>query len=204
MSAFAIDPTTGLGVADESLKVKVFRPFFIQLSLPYSIIRGESVALRALVFNYQKTPVRAEVSMDNVKGQFDFAGEAVGAKKSTRQVTIPAFDAVAVNFVITPKQLGNIDIVVKATTDHAGDAIDRKLLVKPEGQPQYFNKAMFVRMDEGAAKMQKTFTVDVPANFVPGSLLAKVSGIADILGPSMNHIDDLLHMPYGCGEQNMM
>jgi CD109 antigen len=31
-----------------------------------------------------------------------------------------------------------------------------------------------------------------------------VSAIGDILGPTVNNLDDLLRMPYGCGEQNML
>ena len=191
------------------LQITVFRPFFLKLSLPYSIIRGESVALQVLVFNYQNKPVTAEVVMHNEKDEFEFAygcnliGDEVNEKRKT--VTVPAFDGVSVSFVITPKKLGNIDIKLRATADNAGDAIVRKLLVKPEGQTQYFNKALFVRMDaKSADKVEKNFSIEVPANAVPGSVRVKVSGISDILGPTVNHIDDLLRMPYGCGEQNMM
>ena len=85
-------------------------------------------------------------------------------------------------------------------------------MVKPEGQTQHFNKAMFIKLDGGAAsnnngaanQVKRNFTVDIPHNAVPGSVKVKVSGISDILGPTVNHIDDLLRMPYGCGEQNMM
>ena len=186
----------------------MFRPFFLKLSLPYSIIRGESVALQVLVFNYQNKPVTAEVVMHNEKDEFEFASadNQIGEAKETRKtVTVPALDGVSVSFVITPKKLGNIDIKLRATADNAGDAIVRKLLVKPEGQTQYFNKALFVRMDaKSADKVEKNFSIEVPANAVPGSVRVKVSGISDILGPTVNHIDDLLRMPYGCGEQNMM
>ncbi len=33
-------------------QITVFKPFFVTLNLPYSIIRGEEFALQALVFNY--------------------------------------------------------------------------------------------------------------------------------------------------------
>ena len=182
----------------------MFRPFFIQLSLPYSIIRGESVSLKVLVFNYQKAPVQAEVVMENLKDEFDFVDETVGKEELPRLVSIGAFDGVTVNFVITPKKLGSIDIKVRAITDTAGDAVVRKLLVKAEGQTQYFNKAFFIRMDQKGQFVKRGFAIDVPPIVVPGSLKAKVSGISDILGITLNNIDNLLHMPYGCGEQNMM
>ena len=34
------------------LQLKVFRPFFLSLNLPYSVTRGEQVILHVLVFNY--------------------------------------------------------------------------------------------------------------------------------------------------------
>ncbi len=41
----------GFGLAPP-VKLTVFQPFFLELSLPYSIIRGESFELKATVFNY--------------------------------------------------------------------------------------------------------------------------------------------------------
>ena len=34
------------------IQLRVFRPFFIRLNLPYSVKRGEKFALQVLVFNY--------------------------------------------------------------------------------------------------------------------------------------------------------
>ena len=33
----------------------MFRPFFIRLDLPYSVKRGEKLALQVLVFNYMES-----------------------------------------------------------------------------------------------------------------------------------------------------
>jgi len=35
-----------------SFKVEAFRPFFVSLNLPYSVVRGEHLVLEADVFNY--------------------------------------------------------------------------------------------------------------------------------------------------------
>uniref|UniRef100_A0A1I7WRZ9 A2M domain-containing protein n=1 Tax=Heterorhabditis bacteriophora TaxID=37862 RepID=A0A1I7WRZ9_HETBA len=51
-SAFAINDNSGLGVAPTTAKLRVFRPFFIRLNLPYSVKRGEKFALLVLIFNY--------------------------------------------------------------------------------------------------------------------------------------------------------
>ena len=52
--------------------MKVFRPFFVAMDLPYSVIRGEIVAIQIVVFNYMNKAVTAEVLLTN-EGQFDFA-----------------------------------------------------------------------------------------------------------------------------------
>lgn len=194
------------------LKINVFRPFFIKLSLPYSIIRGESVAIQAIIFNYQNKAISAEVVMENPKDEFQFTNAAneieFGGNDEIREkrktVTIPSMDGVSVTFLITPKKLGYIDIKMSARSDNAGDAVIRKLLVKPEGQTQYYNKALFVKSDQPDTMVKKNISVEIPNNAVPGSVKIHVSGISDILGPTVNHLDDLLRMPYGCGEQNMM
>lgn len=52
--------------------MKVFKPFFISVDLPYSVIRGEIVGIQIVVFNYMNKDVTAEVLLTNM-GQFDFA-----------------------------------------------------------------------------------------------------------------------------------
>lgn len=48
--AFCVS-SRGLGLAPP-VQLTVFQPFFLELSLPYSIIRGEVFELKATVFNY--------------------------------------------------------------------------------------------------------------------------------------------------------
>lgn len=44
----------GFGLAARK-EITVFQPFFLELSLPYSIVRGEQFELKATVFNYQSS-----------------------------------------------------------------------------------------------------------------------------------------------------
>lgn len=39
---------------------------------------------------------------------------------------------------------------------------------------------------------------------VSDSQRAFVSVVGDVMGPALSNLDDLLRMPYGCGEQNMV
>lgn len=54
-------------------KLEVFQPFFVSTNLPYSIKRGEVVAIPIVVFNYMNEDVEAEVTLDNSLGELEFA-----------------------------------------------------------------------------------------------------------------------------------
>ena len=60
-SGFAINEQQGLGVAKPA-NLKAFQPFFISLTLPYSVIRGEDVTIPAAVFSYLDRSICLTVS----------------------------------------------------------------------------------------------------------------------------------------------
>nr|BAJ05272.1 CD109-like molecule [Diadumene lineata] len=209
-SAFAISPNTGFGIGATKPKLQVFQPFFISLDLPYSIVRGEEVAIKALVFNYQEQPQEVTVTF---KGSKDFA--AINELSSPRGnheqesvdiqevLTIPAGEGRAVAFPIKPKTLGKIPIIVQAQSEVASDAVKRTILVKPEGVPNSYSYSVMIDLNT-TSTFTKTLDLALPKSAVKGSAYAKVTIIGDILGSSLNNLDDLLRMPYGCGEQNMV
>ena len=50
-SGFALSSAHGMGIANEAV-LKVFQPFFVQMTLPYSVVRGEEIPVTVTVFNY--------------------------------------------------------------------------------------------------------------------------------------------------------
>lgn len=212
LSAFSMNEAHGLGLSDGSTMVRVFRPFFIKLNLPYSIIRGETVSIQAIVFNYSKRPSAARVTLENPHNEFEFVEAAnsiedehkSSSSSESRLVNIPPEDGVSVSFLIQPRKLGHIDIRVLAQGEFAGDAIVKKLLVKAEGQVQHFNKAMLLNLSGPQSVVKRNVSIEVPANAVEGSQKVFVAVVGDILGAGLSNVDDLLRLPYGCGEQNMI
>lgn len=63
----------GLGLTKSPSKLNVFQPFFISLNLPYSIKRGEVVAIQIVVFNYMDNAVSATVTLENPDQEFVFS-----------------------------------------------------------------------------------------------------------------------------------
>ncbi|XP_076755631.1 CD109 antigen isoform X1 [Xylocopa sonorina] len=209
LTAFSVNDVHGLGLINEPRKLKVFRPFFIAMDLPYSVIRGEIVAIQIVVFNYMNKKVVAEVILTN-EGQFDFAemsNEVHDVPKlelyRTKKIDVKANSGASVTFMIIPRELGYITIKATANSILAGDAVERKLLVKAEGETQYINKAIFMDL-RSRTSASTNITIDIPKNAVPDSEHIEISAVGDILGPSILNLANLIKMPSGCGEQNML
>ncbi|XP_071560506.1 thioester-containing protein 1 allele S3 isoform X2 [Temnothorax nylanderi] len=209
LTAFSVNDAHGLGLIEEPRKLKVFKPFFISVDLPYSVIRGEIVGIQIVVFNYMNKDVTAEVLLTN-EGQFDFAevsNEVHDVPKlelyRKKKVDVKANSGSSVSFMIIPRELGYITIKVTANSVLAGDSVEHKLLVNAEGETQYKNEAVFLDL-RNADQAGANVTINIPNNAVPGSENIQISAVGDILGPSIPNLANLIRMPFGCGEQNML
>ncbi|XP_055641122.1 thioester-containing protein 1 allele R1-like isoform X6 [Toxorhynchites rutilus septentrionalis] len=210
ITGFSVSPVHGLGLTQQPRKLNVFLPFFVSTNLPYSVKRGEVVSIPIVIFNYMESDQNAEVTFHNNEQEFQFADVENEVDETAKlelfrkkSVAIPANSGKTVAFMIRPTKLGPITIKVTAVTKMAGDGVERQLLVEPEGLPQYVNKARFVDL-RASPETATNFTVDVPKNAVPDSTRIEVAVIGDILGSTIQNLDSLIRMPYGCGEQNML
>ncbi|XP_052898513.1 thioester-containing protein 1 allele R1-like isoform X2 [Anopheles moucheti] len=210
ITGFSVNPVYGLGLTQQPRKLKVFLPFFVSTNLPYSVKRGEVVAIPIVVFNYMEEDQTAEVILHNDEQEFEFAdveNEVVESSKvelfRQKRLDIASNTGKSVSFMVKPKKLGHITIKVTAKTKIAGDAVERQLLVEPEGLPQFINKAAFVDL-RAVPEVTKTFEVEIPKNAVPDSTRIEVAVIGDVMGSTIQNLDSLIRMPYGCGEQNML
>jgi len=48
---YCVNAKSGVGVS-KPFKITAFQPFFVSFTLPYSLVRGESVVIPVTVFNY--------------------------------------------------------------------------------------------------------------------------------------------------------
>lgn len=67
-----MNEVSGLGLSRRPSNLEVFQPFFVSLDLPYSVKRGEVVAIPIVVFNYMDKSLDAEVTLHNEDQEFDF------------------------------------------------------------------------------------------------------------------------------------
>ncbi|CAH1734421.1 unnamed protein product [Chironomus riparius] len=214
ITGFSLDPIRGLGITDSASKLRVFQPFIVDTNLPYSIKRGEVVSVPIIIFNYLDSDQTTTVTMFNADAEFEFINpdeeeNAVKKQKLTteterkQEIVLKSDEGATVSFMIRPLKVGQITIKVVAESQMAGDGIEKKLKVEPEGVTQYMNEAVLIDL-RSEKEFKRTIEILVPPEAVKDSTRVEVSAIGDILGPSIDNLDKLIKLPYGCGEQNML
>uniref|UniRef100_A0A8C3PAC4 Complement C3 n=1 Tax=Chrysemys picta bellii TaxID=8478 RepID=A0A8C3PAC4_CHRPI len=125
--AVSLSETKGICVADP-YEITVMKDFFIDLRLPYSVVRNEQVEIRAILYNYRDQPikVRLELLYNPV-----FCSASTSKAKYRQILDIKAKSSLAVPLVIVPLQLGSHDIEVKAAVwgSFVSDGVKKKLKV---------------------------------------------------------------------------
>ncbi|KAG8127378.1 hypothetical protein E2320_014331 [Naja naja] len=209
--AFCLSADAGFGLAQPTF-LKAFQPFFIELTLPYSVVRGEAFPLKATVFSYLTYCIRVRISL---MPSADF--EASPMQKEEDSYCICANGRKTVSWMMTPKILGEINLkasaeavtsnqlcgneIVEVPTIGNKDVVIKSLLVEPEGieKEAVFNSLICAPGEPES----KSFPLTLPENVVEGSARASFCVLGDILGGAIKNLNKLLKMPYGCGEQNM-
>ncbi|NXS50014.1 OVOS protein, partial [Balaeniceps rex] len=210
-SAFCVQDDAGFGISSP-VSLTAFQPFFVDLTLPYSVIRGEKINLIANVFNYLNKCI--EISAILAKSS-DYTAEILSPKDSTARVC--ANERKTYIWAVSPHKLGEVNFTItaeaKLNTRGTGnstspeeettrrDTLIQTLLVEPEGIKKELTQSSLVCTK--GINVSEPVTLSLPRNLVQGSARAYFSVIGDILGTALRNMENLLHMPYGCGEQNM-
>ncbi|CAH2248915.1 CD109 antigen [Pelobates cultripes] len=203
-NAFVISENLGFGILSTPVQLETFQPFFIFLNLPTYVIRGEQFALEVVVFNYLKEDSEVLVILES-SDAFEVMFAFVNESGSQQAILVPSQEGKRVFFPIKPIKLGEIAIKVKAISSIASDALSQKLLVKAEGIEYSYSQTMLLELNSNKPQnISKTLDFTFPLDVVSGSEKAFISIVGDVLGPSINGIQSLIQLPYGCGEQNMV
>lgn len=163
-----------------------------------------------IIFNYMEKALEAEVTMDNMDKEYEFTEatneveeKSIDELRRVKRVSIPANNGASVSFMIRPKKVGEITLKITAISPLAGDTIHQKLKVEPEGVTQFENRAVFINL-QNQTDLSQELKVDIPSEAVSDSEYIEFSVVGDLLGPTIKNLDNLVRMPYGCGEQNMV
>ncbi|XP_073826203.1 thioester-containing protein 1 allele R1-like [Musca autumnalis] len=207
LRAFSVNDDTGFGMLEENLEIEAFQPFFISVNLPYAVKRGETVKIPVTIFNYLREQLVSNVTMIRKSNDFEFLNDEnqliLGQKEISRSLDVPANNARSVTFNIRPLRVGKIAIEIIAANGVIADRVIHKLKVEPEGVAHNRNQDTLMMLEK--SKVNKTtFEANIPTDIVPGSeyLVLTVSG--DVMGSTLDNLDNLVQKPKGCGEQNMI
>ncbi|XP_046893857.1 alpha-2-macroglobulin-like [Hypomesus transpacificus] len=209
--AFCTSPG-GLGLAP-STTLTAFQPFFVSLTLPFSVIRGEVFTLRATVFNYLSTCIMVKVTV-SPSDPFSITP----CVDCQYQLCLCANESRTFLWLVTPTALGEVSVKVSAeaikTIVRCGnglptvpkmsriDTVVQTFLVEAEGIPK--TDSYNALLCPAAGPVETTISLQLPAEFVIGSAKASLSILGDLMGRALRNVGNLLAMPTGCGEQNML
>ncbi|NXF52013.1 A2MG protein, partial [Oceanites oceanicus] len=142
-NAFCTSADTGFGLSP-TVSLRAFQPFFVELTLPYSVVRGEAFTLKTTVFNYLTTCMRVSVTLGQ---SVNFLATPVEKEEESHCLCENGRKTVA--WLVTPKSLGQVEFLVSTEalqnqqpcrnaiveTPEKGqkDTVIRQLLVEPEG-----------------------------------------------------------------------
>jgi CD109 antigen len=216
LTGFAINQLDGMGVSEGvGAGLELFQPFYVLANLPYSVRVNETLAVEMVVFNYLSKEISAEVTLENPNGSGFLFGSANPNEiedgrapfielHRTKRITVRPSGRTALSFIITPLEIGMLEVKITAKSSVGQDVLVEQLRVEAEGETVLGNKAHLIDLtNRGAAELN--VTVDIPRYAVPSSGKVFVAAVPDPLGPSVNNLEALLgHLPTGCGEQNMV
>ncbi|KAM4706828.1 complement C3-like [Discoglossus pictus] len=209
LQAISINQNKGVCVADP-YEILVYKSFFVDLRLPYSVIRNEQVQIRAVIYNYESKDLQVVVTFPYKESLCSLASKSRGFQQT---VKVDSRSSKVVNYVIIPLEDGNIEIEVKAQVrgTFVIDAVRKTLTVLPEGKIQRIKTySGFLKAEVGEKQVINIQTTDLE-NMVPSSIASNFISIqGDILGETLlgtldsSHLRKLIYLPTGCPEQNMI
>ncbi|XP_040593026.1 complement C3 [Mesocricetus auratus] len=211
--AVSLSDKKGICVADP-YEITVMQDFFIDLRLPYSVVRNEQVEIRAVLFNYReqdKLKVRVELLHNPA-----FCSLATAKKRYYQIIEIPAKSSVAVPYVIVPLKIGLQEVEVKAAVygHFISDGVKKTLKVVPEGMR--VNKTVAIRtldpehLGQGGVQREDVPAADlsdqVPDTDSETRILLQGTPVVQMAEDAVDgeRLKHLIVTPSGCGEQNMI
>ncbi|XP_060708537.1 alpha-2-macroglobulin-like [Hemiscyllium ocellatum] len=202
----------GIGISNTAT-FKAFQPFFVELALPFAVVRTEGFTLNAKVFNYLSQCLVVKVTLLTAQGF------TVTAESNTEHMTcICSQDSQTFSWHLLATGLGQQNLTVQAESiasetlcgnemaivpaKGALDVIRKSLLIKPEGIETELTHNSLVC--PAGKSITEEFQLELPKDVIEGSSRAYVTVLGDILSSAMENLDGLLRLPTGCGEQNMV
>jgi CD109 antigen len=119
--------------------------------------------------------------------------------QSTKTIEIGANNIGGTQFMIRPTKIGTNEVKISARSSKAADAAIKTVIIEPEGVAREIVDNLAL-----SAGITKTIDTSIPELVVSDSGRAYIAVTSSFLTQTIDGLDALLQMPFGCGEQNMI
>ncbi|KAM5262734.1 ovostatin homolog 2-like [Ctenodactylus gundi] len=200
--AFCVSGEAGFGLAPTA-PLLVMPSFFVEVTLPVSVVQNEQCDLMVSVFSYLSTCVESDEANSNTL-------------RSNGSEILQAGERKVYVWTVAPKRPGALNITVTAESRQNNacpseameqpnlnwkDVVVKKLLVEPEGIEKEKTQSFLICTD--GTKSSRQVALDLPDGVVEGSARVFFTVVGDILGVAMQNLENVLQEPSGWGEQNV-
>ncbi|XP_036985014.2 complement C3-like [Artibeus jamaicensis] len=202
----AISFKAGKGLCvSKPFELTVRKSFFVDLKLPFTVVRNEQVQIQAVLYNLMTRQVKVRV-------EFPHKEPLCSASKPGapyRQVVfVPPASSKMVPFVLLPLEIGKVDVEVKVIGNGVQDHVRKTLLVKAGGNIEKISHSIVLN-PQGQTQMERVPRQDLLDQMPNTEAEMFVSVQGDILGETIlgsltsTETHKLLTLPTGCPEQTL-
>jgi uncharacterized protein YfaS (alpha-2-macroglobulin family) len=187
MSVLASNEAGEVGIAEKELRS--FQPFFLELDPPKILTEGDRISLPVVLRNYTEEPqtVAAEMQAEPWMSILSAAQQSVTIAPSGDSSPVFAFRA--------EKSMKAAKQRVTARNAAAGDAVERELLVHPNGQEISFTTSRVLSAAQDSVELQ------IPQTAIRGSVDAELRIYPNLTAHVLDVMRGIGATPAGCGEQ---
>jgi len=189
--------TRSARVGQASTEAVTTKNLLVRLQAPRFFMEYDEVVISANVHNELEAEKTARVSIDLPAELL----ELIGRTEVTCDITVPAHDAVRVDWRVKVRKEGFASITIKALTDEESDAMRMVFPVLVHGITKQVATTGSMRPEETEAS--HTVELVVPEKRRPELTHFEVQFSPTLIGAMLDALPYCLDYPYGCTEQTM-
>ncbi|XP_077112077.1 ovostatin-like [Ranitomeya variabilis] len=203
----------GFGMTKDFANFITFLRFFVEMSLPYSFKRGEILVLIASVSNYLDQCVKVYVHL------WDCNDYTATVQEGEQDTCICTGKKAYYRWNINAKILGVTNFTITAQTTYISqtcggennishpvyeDTVSQSIIIEPEGiQKEATSSHLICLQGNSYQNYNIQLKLFPPPGMVPDSALAFLTVVGNIVCLPLQNLQNLVQMPFGCGEQNL-
>lgn len=174
-------------LGETAVDIVAYQPFFVDVDAPPVLTRGDETTVRAVVHNHSKEALEVLLEPEALDGLVLIDG-------SSRRVSLAIGEVRSLDLKVRAERPGEASLKVAARAGEIGDAMIKRVYVRPAGRRVPFAVNAMVAGD-GEIKF------DIPSGIEPDSIFAQLKVYPQPVNAALEGIEGLLRIPHGCFEQ---